>query len=164
MWKVIKFDNKNLKNLKREFSDFLGEDLKFYTPKILIRKIKKNKTYHVEKHVMQDYLFCFHPKLIYASSISKLKSTKGLKCFLSGSAKDQKEILNFINYCHLHEDEKGNLKQAFFSIPKSKKAKFISGPLTNMFFEILEVQKKKLKILIGNTVTTICNSSNYLYQ
>ena len=45
-----------------------------------------------------------------------------------------------------------------------KKAKFISGPLTNMFFEIIEVQKKKIKILIGNTVTTISNNSNYLYQ
>ena len=46
----------------------------------------------------------------------------------------------------------------------SKKAKFISGPFTNMIFEILEKQKNKLKILIGNIETTIPNKTNYLYR
>ena len=45
-----------------------------------------------------------------------------------------------------------------------KKAKFISGPFTNMIFEILEKQNNKIKILINNIVTTIPNKSNYLYQ
>ena len=33
-----------------------------------------------------------------------------------------------------------------------------------MIFEILEKQKNKLKILIGNIVTTIPNKANYLYR
>ena len=47
---------------------------------------------------------------------------------------------------------------------KKIKAKFISGPFTNMIFEILERQKNKLKISVGNIVTTISNKKNYLYQ
>ena len=46
----------------------------------------------------------------------------------------------------------------------TKKAKFISGPFTNLIFEILEKQRNKLKILIGNIVTTIPNKKNYLYR
>ena len=46
----------------------------------------------------------------------------------------------------------------------TKKAQFLSGPFTNMFFEILEKQKNKLKILIGNFVTTVPDNKNYLYR
>ena len=46
----------------------------------------------------------------------------------------------------------------------TKKAKFISGPFANMIFEILKKQKNKLKILVGNIVTTIPNKKNYLYR
>jgi hypothetical protein len=45
-----------------------------------------------------------------------------------------------------------------------KKAKFISGPFTNMIFEIIERQKNRLKILVGNIVTTIPDKTNYLYR
>ena len=45
-----------------------------------------------------------------------------------------------------------------------KKAQFVSGPLSNMMFEILERQKNKLKILVGNIVTTISDKKNYLYR
>jgi len=63
-----------------------------------------------------------------------------------------------------HENEKGYLEQSFFKTIIRKKAKFISGPFTNMIFEILEKQKNKLKILVGNIVTTIPNKTNYLYR
>ena len=52
----------------------------------------------------------------------------------------------------------------FFKTILTKKAKFISGPFTNMVFEILERQKNKLKILIGDIVTTISDKKNYLYR
>ena len=45
-----------------------------------------------------------------------------------------------------------------------KKAQFISGPFTNMVFEILKKEKNNLKIIIGNVVTTISNNANYLYR
>ena len=62
------------------------------------------------------------------------------------------------------ENEKGYLTQAFFKSIITKKAKFISGPFTNMFFEIIEKQKNKLKIIVGNVVTTKSDNTNYLYR
>ena len=45
-----------------------------------------------------------------------------------------------------------------------KKARFVSGPFTNMIFEVLERKKNKLKILIGNFVITMQDNRNYLYS
>ena len=33
-----------------------------------------------------------------------------------------------------------------------------------MFFDIIEKQKKKLKIIVGNIVTVVPDKKNYLYQ
>jgi len=33
-----------------------------------------------------------------------------------------------------------------------------------MMFEIIERQKNKLKILLGNIVTTVSDKNNYLYR
>ena len=77
---------------------------------------------------------------------------------------NQNNIIKFIEYCKTFENEKGYLTQSFFKTIITKKAKFISGPFTNMIFEILEKQKNKLKILVGNIVTTIPNKVNYLYR
>ena len=45
-----------------------------------------------------------------------------------------------------------------------KKAQFVSGPFTDMFFDILEKQKNKLKILVNNVVMTISDKKDYLYR
>jgi len=45
-----------------------------------------------------------------------------------------------------------------------KKAKFVSGPFSNMMFEIIERQKNKLKILINNIVMTVSDKQNYMYR
>ena len=52
----------------------------------------------------------------------------------------------------------------FFKNIIRHKGKFITGPFTNIMFEIIERQKNKLKILIGNIVTTISDNKNYLYR
>ena len=60
-----------------------------------------------------------------------------------------------------HEDEGGFLKQNFFKTKKNK-AKFISGPFTQMVFDIIEEKGLKLKILINNMNMTISKSTNNL--
>jgi hypothetical protein len=89
---------------------------------------------------------------------------KGLEYFLEGHNQNQHQIIKFIEYCKSFEDEKGYLTQSFFKKMVMKKAKFISGPFTNMIFEIIERQKNRLKILVGNIVTTIPDKTNYLYR
>ena len=51
-----------------------------------------------------------------------------------------------------------------FNFDGIKKGVFLSGPFTNMFFTVINRQKERLKILIGNMTTTITNNSNYLYR
>ena len=97
-------------------------------------------------------------------SINEIKFSKGLEYFLEGNNQHQNEIVKFIDHCKSYENKEGYITQPFFKTMISKKAKFISGPFTNMIFEILEKQKNKLKILIGNIVTTIPNKANYLYR
>ena len=84
--------------------------------------------------------------------------------FLNGHYQNQNEMVEFINYCKCSENSKGYLTQAFFKTITTKKAKFISGPFANMMFEILKKQKNKLKIIVGNVVTTISDNSGYLYR
>jgi hypothetical protein len=88
---------------------------------------------------------------------------KGLEYFLEGYNQNQSQILKFIEYCQSFENDKGYLMQSFFKMIITKKAKFISGPFTDMIFEIIEKQKNKLKILVGNVVTTVSDKNKYLY-
>ena len=57
-----------------------------------------------------------------------------------------KELNNFIKNSLLEDLGEGD-HSSLGTIPKdvTKKAKFVSGPFTNMIFEILEKQKNKLK-------------------
>ena len=45
MWTIIKYKKKNLSMLKSDLSNNIGEDIKFYIPKIQLQKINKNKIY-----------------------------------------------------------------------------------------------------------------------
>ena len=93
-----------------------------------------------------------------------MKFAKGLSFFLNGYYLNQKEIVDFINYCKSFEDEEGLITSGFFKSLLCNEAKFISGPFKNIIFKIIEKQKQKLKILIGDKITTISDKRNYLYQ
>ena len=163
MWTVIKYKNNELNLLKENFTKILG-DPRFYCPKIKYQRYIKQKLRTYEKFVLENYLICYHPKFEDINIINKLKYTKGLIYFLNGFQKNQKEIVSFINHCKKNENADGYLKQDFFNFESFKKAKFISGPLTNIIFEIISSNSTKLKILIGGLTTTINKKSNYLYR
>ena len=88
---------------------------------------------------------------------------RGLKFFLNGFSNYQKDLLNFISRCKKHEDENGFIKQDFFDSNNFTRAKFVSGPFTNLVFDILSKQADKIEILIGKYKTTISKDSNFLY-
>ena len=84
---------------------------------------------------------------------------------MSGCEFNQKKLEEFIKFCRLNEDANGFLTQSFFKIIKKTKAKFISGPFTQMIFDIIEDRGGKLKILLNNANMTISKSSkNLLYS
>ena len=164
MWVVAKIKIKNLNTFKKNLAEKMGDDIKFYYPKVEYHKYFGNKVKRFEKLILENYIFCFHKKFKESNSISKIKFLKGLEYFLEGYNQNQNNIIKFIEYCKTLENDKGYLTQSFFKAIIRKKAKFISGPFANMIFEILERKKNKLKILVGNIVTTIPNKTNYLYR
>ena len=154
MWIVVKYKSKEYKTLKESFFRILGEMPEFYNPKIKF-----------EKNLLDNYLMCRHYKFNDTAVINLLKNSRGLTYLLNGHEFNQKEISDFIKFCKSKEDLNGFLTQSFFNISKRKKAKFISGPFTQLIFDIVENKGKKLKIVLNNLNMTIGNNSNnYLYS
>ena len=164
MWVVAKIKLKNLNVFKKDLVKKVGNDIEFYQPKIEYHRYFGDKIKRFEKFILENYIFCYHERFQKFSFVNQVKFLKGLEYFLHGYNLNQDNIIKFIKYCKSFENEKGYLTQSFFKTIIAKKAQFISGPFTNMIFEILEKQKNKLKILVSNIVMTIPNSTNYLYR
>ena len=155
MWLVFKVDKKRIETLKKEFKLKLGEETIFYSPKLLIEKYNKNKLSSKEISLLGDYMFCYNKKFINNNILNILKFSKGLKYFLNGYEKSQNEIYSFIEKCKSCEDKKGYIGIDFFSLIKNSKYKFSNGPFTGKIFEIINLQKNKIDILLGQIKTSI---------
>ena len=162
MWIVAKYKPKEFKILKQSFSKILGEVPEFYIPKIKYERYVHNKLKIYEKHVLTNYLICGHEKFKDLRLINSLKNSRGLIYFLENFHLNQNELKSFIKFCKSHEDTAGFLKQTFFNITRKKKAKFISGPFTQMIFNIIEDSGSKLKILINDVNVTVSKKTKSL--
>ena len=163
MWTIIKFNKKKLAYLKDDLKVKLGEDLNIYIPKMFIQKYRNNKFVDREFDLLGNYLFCFHEKFKDPQTISNLKFTRGLKYFLNGFNQSQNEIRKFIEKCKSSEDKNGYLSQNFFELCINSKYKFYSGPFAETIFKIIDLQKNKINILLGNIKTTI-NKNKFLFS
>jgi len=160
MWTVLKIDKKNLTLLKKDFSNKLGNDVKFYIPKIKLKKFLKKKLYIKETSLLGDYLLCFHKDFSKRSVLTSLKYCKGLKYFLTDFLSSQNEIEKFITKCKENEDENGFIKSTFFYFKKNQNYEFISGPFTNMIFNIIQDKKLSIRALVGNYKITVSKEEN----
>jgi len=164
MWVVAKIKGKELENFKKNLVKESKSEIKFYCPKIRHYRYFKNKIKKYETYILENYIFCFHDKFKKSSFLNELKFTKGLNYFLTGNEENQNEIKSFVEHCMSCENKNGYITAEFFKNIITHKARFVSGPFTNMMFEVLERKKNKLKILVGNIVTTISDKANYLYR
>ena len=165
MWVVLKYKPKEFEILKDSFFKILGEMPEFYNPKYKYELYINNKLKTFEKSILNNYLICKHNKFKDPKIVNILKNSRGLIYFLSGCEFNQKQLEEFIKFCRLNEDANGFLTQSFFKIIKKTKAKFISGPFTQMIFDIIEDRGGKLKVLLNNVNMTISKSSkNLLYS
>tara|TARA_B100001996_G_scaffold315703_1_gene258602 strand:+ start:9547 stop:10047 length:501 start_codon:yes stop_codon:yes gene_type:complete len=163
MWVVFKYKNHQYEFLKKNFKKEINNDVKFYNPKVKYSKNIKNKYHSKEKYILENYAFCYLEKFSNTGYLNKFKNIKGLSYFLTGCIHQQEEISKFVNLCIDHEKEDGTLSSSFFSNFESTKAKFLSGPFADVVFQIIERQKNKLKILLGNIETIVEKKSNILY-
>ena len=155
MWAILKFKKKNMSLLKKDFIKYLGNDVKFYLPKLNLQKNIKNKLHNRESFLLDDYLLCFHKNFKNPATINQLKFCRGLKYFLNGFIQSQNEIKNFVNKCKNSENKRGYLSSNFYQLYINSKYKFASGPFTEKIFEIINLQKNRIDILMGNIKTTI---------
>ena len=141
----------------------LCQDCEFYIPKLHIEGTKKNKKDSKQIFLLGDYVFCFHQTFQNKKILLHLKNTKGLKYFLEGFCSAQEEILHFIEKCKSLENKEGLIKQNIFSVFENKNYKFLSGPLAGALLKVLEINKNKLSILVGNVKAQI-NKKDYLIE
>jgi hypothetical protein len=155
MWAIIKIDRKKINFLEKDFSKKLGNDFKIYRPKLSINKYKKNKLINKEFYLLGDYILCFHKDFKNSNTINKLKYCRGLKYFLIGFIQSQNQIEKFVDKCKKSENTNGFLSTNFFQLTINSKYKFVSGPFTEKIFQIINFQKDRVNILMGNINTTI---------
>ena len=111
--------------------------------------------YKKEFDLLGDYLLCYHKSFAQEGSMERLKFTKGVKYPLNGSILSQKEIQKFICKCKSFENEKGYIKQSFYDLEINEYYQFSSGPFIDKIFKIIEFQKNKINILMGDLKTNI---------
>ena len=155
MWTIIKIKKDKRNFLKTNLKLILGNDIKIYSPKILIKRFIKNKLSKKEIDLLGDYVFIFSNNFQKNSFKSLVRYCKGVKDFLPGFQNSQKEINEFINRCKNCENENGFLSNNFFEICENQKYRFISGPFADMIFKIIKLQKNKIDILLGNMKTSL---------
>ena len=155
MWIILKFDKKKLNLMKMIFKKNFGGKYKIYSPKICLENFRKNKVVKKEVNLLGDYLFCYHDSFRNLSNLKRINSFRGLKYYLSGFMESQNEILDFINKCKLSENSDGFVSNTFCDLKINNNYKFISGPLTNQIFKLVELQKNRINILLGNLKSSV---------
>ena len=164
MWIIAKYKINELNILKKKLNEILGNDPEYFIPQIKYNKIIKQKFKTFQKSILEGYLICFHSKFTNKHILNLLKYTKGINYILEGFKNNQEEILNFVKRCKEFEDKDGFIQQDFFNNKNFTKAKFVSGPFTNLVFDILSKQSDRIEILIGKYKTTISKNSSFLYR
>ena len=164
MWIVLKYKKNEFYFLKNDFKKKLGDTPLFFRPKFKCQKFVKNKLQFLEKDILDDYLICYHKKFQNISMLAILKNLRGLKYFLADSKINQKEIIDFIDCCKENQDADGYIRQSFFKFLNMKKGMFLNGPFANIIFSVIDKQRNKLKVLMGQVTTTITKNSNYLFR
>lgn len=154
MWIVA--STKNVNYFKKEVrKKFL--DIKFYSPKIK----QKNKS---DKYLLGNYLFCQSKHFNDKNFCFHLKFVKGLKKLLFYDNQYNNDITSFINFCKSHEDDFGYIKNTFFKKSINFKGKFTNGVFSDQVFNLIEKEKKKIKVLVGDIKISISDKSFFNYS
>jgi len=155
MWTIVKFDKKKINLLKEDLRKKIGGDYKIYIPKILVKRFTKDKLVNKEVNLLGDYMFCFNEKFKNKNDLNQYNNLRGIKYFLNGCIESQKDIQLFINKCKNGENDNGYLSFDFFDINLKQFYKFYTGPFIDQIFKVINLQKNKIRILMGNIETTI---------
>ena len=156
MWTIVKLESKKINLFKEDLNKKLDSNYKIYKPQLLIQKYVKNKLSNNIVNLLGNYVFCYHKKFEDVNTINYLKNLRWLNCFLGGFVNSQKEITNFIDKCKRLEDRNGFISSNLYEINMNSYYRFSSGPFADKIFKIINLQRNKINILMGNIKTTTC--------
>tara|TARA_B100000886_G_C20423286_1_gene492611 strand:+ start:2539 stop:3036 length:498 start_codon:yes stop_codon:yes gene_type:complete len=150
MWAIIKYNKKNFNLMKNDFLSRSIGLVRFYQPKMKIKKNDKNKINFKEISILGNYIFCFNKNFSNDNFIQSLNNIKGLDYILAGCKFSQNEINDFINKCKASHNDEGFISSKFYDLILNKKYKFTSGPFTDMIFNLVKIEKKKVEVVIND--------------
>ena len=163
MWLVFKIKKKRLNQFREDLEKKIDKNFLIYSPKILIKKKLKTQEKNQELQLLDDYIFCYHSNFSDQKFLTKIKYCRGLKYFLTGYKLGQSEIKKFIDLCKSFENKDGFLNYDFFKIDLNKNYKILSGPFVGQIVKILNYQKNKIDLVLGNIKASI-NRENLLFK
>jgi hypothetical protein len=154
MWIVAKIKPKQQSIFIDSINRSLKDKTEIYFPRIVVKNDKKEKI----ANLLGTYIFCFNKSFNSEKILKAFQYIKGLNYFLTNSLSNQKDLNKFINSCKSFENSKGILDSSFFLNFSSKNFKFTDGPLKNLLFKILDVNKNKIFAEIGNNKKVTINN------
>ena len=154
MWIILRYKKNNFQFLINVLKEKFQNDLEIYNPKFKTNLRVKNKLITNELTLLGDYFFCYHKEFNNPNIINSLKFTKGLKDFIQGYKFSQKDIQDLLRDVASLKMMRVILQINFIIFTRIQKFKFNSGLFSNFVFEIINLQKNKINLLLGNLKIT----------
>ena len=146
MWIVAKYKLNEYESFCKNLAE-TNPEIETYRPSYLNNK----KIFPL----LGTYCFVYDQSFSNITALIRLKYTKGLNYFLHGCQSHQKSLEEFISFLQSKENKQGLLDRSFFYDYLTKQGTFISGPLKNMVFDILDQNKKTLTVSIEGSARSI---------
>ena len=163
MWIAIKIKKHSEINLiKGSLIRLLGNQSLYCMPKIKSHKFTRSKSISNDFYLLGKYILIYNKRFSENNILSKLNFIRGVDSLISGFKACQKDIKEFVNKCEKNTDNSGYLNSDFFSLSKGKNIKFNKGPFINFVSEDMEIQNKKIKLLVGNISIYLDKKENCL--
>ena len=150
MWVVLKIKKySELNIIRKSLTDLFGSSPKLCNPKVKTSTCSKKNNIK-DTFLLEKYILIHHNKLSNQFYLNKMRYMRGIDYCLQGFKGCQNEIYKFVQKCEKNQDNSGYVSSDFFNLSKGMDVRFSKGPFENFVSKIVEIQKKKLKMLVGN--------------
>ena len=157
-WIVVKYKKNKLNEFKNDLQNKIGDNIRFYFPKVKYMFLKKNKKIFKELNLLDDYMFVNHDKFSEIKNLKLIEYCRGLKIILKSFITNQTKISDFINKCKKHEIN-GSISNSFMQDINKSEFVFLTGPFYKKIFKIISRKNNYLEASINNFKLKIKNDS-----
>ena len=157
-WIVVKYKKNKLNEFKNDLENKIGDNIRFYFPKVKYMFLKKNKKISKEINLLDDYMFVNHEKFSEIKNLKLIEYCRGLKIILKSFISNQTKISDFINKCKKHEIN-GSISNSFMQDINKSEFVFLTGPFYKKIFKIISRKNNYFEASINNLKLRIKNDN-----